>query len=240
MKILAIIPARSGSKRIVNKNIKLFSDDALICWSLRFAQAISDFSNIIVSTDSDTIASVAKTEGVDVPWLRPATLSGDTATSIDVVLHALEVEEKEGRHYDYVALLQPTSPIRHKSRWIEALAMIEQSHLDAVIGVSPARHHPYHCFTQNSDLRLSPFIDTDVRKMRTQDLPPAFAVAGNLYLSRVQSVKDHYTFFPEKTGGVICSHPLEMIDLDTAHDWTVGEALAKHYGVGCGNSTFEL
>ncbi|WP_375598341.1 cytidylyltransferase domain-containing protein [Devosia sp. Naph2] len=230
MSTLAIIPARGGSKRLPGKNIRPFAGTPLIAWSIRFAQAYPGFDRVAVSTDSTEIAAVSAAAGTEVTRLRPVHLATDTATTISVVLDVLTHEASEGRRYDTVALLQPTSPMRLARRWDEAFALLEDPGLDAVIGVSPVRTHPFHTFTFGSGA-LVPLHDRETLKQRSQDLPMVVAVAGNLYLARTSALVSHQTFFPKSTAGVLCDEPFETIDIDDELDWIVAETIANRYGI---------
>ncbi len=230
MKTLAIIPARGGSKRLPGKNNKSFLGIPLIDWSIRFAQKMDRFEKIIVSTDSDEIASASREAGIDVPYLRPAVLATDTATSVDVVLDIVTREKQSGRTYDLIALLQPTSPMREASRWHEAFFRIELGNCDAVIGVAPARNHPFHVFRWEGGAALKPFSSLQELHLRSQELPDAVYVAGNMYLIRQAVLEQHKSFFPSRTSGILCDQPYEAVDIDTEADWVAAEALAKHYG----------
>jgi CMP-N-acetylneuraminic acid synthetase len=230
LKTLAIIPARGGSKRLPGKNVRSFLGIPLIGWSIRFAQKVDRFDKIVVSTDSPEIADVSRSVGVDVPYLRPAALASDTASSVDVVLDILAREREGQRSYDLVALLQPTSPVREISRWNEAFGRLDRSNCEAVIGVAPAHPHPFHCFHWQEGGSLRPFGEPQGMQLRTQDLPPAVYVAGNMYLVRSAVLEAERTFFPARMVGVLCDQPCEAFDIDTEADWIAAEALATHYG----------
>jgi CMP-N-acetylneuraminic acid synthetase len=230
LKTLAIIPARGGSKRLPGKNIRSFLGIPLIGWSIRFARNMPRFDKVVVSTDSEEIAKASRLAGVDVPYLRPAELATDTASSADVVLDVLARERQSQRSYDLVALLQPTSPIREPSRWHEAFARVDRGDCDAVIGVAPARAHPFHVFHWEQGGELRPFADPEGTRLRSQDLPPAVCVAGNMYLIRTAVLEAQGNFFPHRTVGVLCDQPCEAFDIDTEADWIAAEALARHYG----------
>jgi CMP-N-acetylneuraminic acid synthetase len=227
---LAIIPARGGSKRLPGKNVKSFLGVPLIEWSIRFALKVDRFDRVIVSTDSDEIADVSRSAGAQVPYLRPAALASDTASSADVVLDILASERDSQRSYDLVALLQPTSPVREASRWQEAFAHIDRGECDAVIGVAPAHAHPFHVFHWEEGGVLRPFGTPQGMRLRSQELPPAVYVAGNMYLIRSAVLEQQRGFFPPRTFGVLCDQPCEAFDIDTEADWVAAEALASYYG----------
>jgi CMP-N-acetylneuraminic acid synthetase len=229
LKTLAVIPARGGSKRLPAKNTRSFLGVPLIGWSISFALKMDRFDNVVVSTDSEEIANASRLAGIEVPDLRPAALATDTASSADVVLDVLAREQQSGRSYGLVALLQPTSPVREPSRWLRAFERIEQGDCDAVIGVAHARSHPFHVFHWEEGAVLRPFSDPQGLRLRSQELPDAVYVCGNMYLIRPTTLEQQRGFFPARTCGILCDQPYEAIDIDTEADWVAGEALAKHY-----------
>lgn len=231
MSTLAIIPARAGSKRVPDKNLRPFLGTPLIAWTIRFARGVGLFDKIVVSTDSERIASVAHNEGIDVPWLRPDELSSDTAGSVEMALHAIEQEERMGRRYDNIALLQPTSPIRSPERWHEALDRLRREGTSAAVGIAPAASHPFHVYSLEDNSRMKAYLGGHPgrTRLRTQDLPPAYAIAGNLYLIRSETLIAEKTFFPAETAGIVCDDPCEALDIDTVADWIAAEALAAFY-----------
>ena len=134
-RVLALIPARAGSKRIVNKNIKLFAGKPLIAWTIEAAKVCENITDIVVSTDGEDIAAIAKQYGAEIPFMRPDNLSSDTALSIDVVLHAIDFLSESGRDYDLLLLLQPTSPLRSTSDISTAIDFFNRSNAQGVISV---------------------------------------------------------------------------------------------------------
>ena len=231
MRVLAIIPARSGSKRLVGKNTKYLINKPLITWSVEFAQSVPWFSVIHVSTDSQEIADICMDSGVYVPQLRPAALATDEATTFDVVSHVLTEKSKQGQIFDTVALLQPTSPIRFKQRWDDAYQLLNSGNYDAIVGVSVADTHPYLVFRNSEEGFLEPWVNHDITVSRSQDFPPAYAVNGSLYLIKVDALLEQKTFFPKKCGAVVCPEPVENSDIDTPFDWRVAEMLIRDWMV---------
>ena len=231
MRTVAVIPARAGSKRLPGKNVRPFMGKPLINWSVEFALSYPSFDRVLVSTDSPEIADLARQAGVDVPWLRPADIAGDAAKVVDAALHALRTEREAGREYDLLALLQPTTPFRRARRWQAAYALLEERDCDAVVGVRPAATHPLLCFDWSNPPVLKPILDVRNESLRSQDLPPAVAIAGNLYLVRTKVLERERTFFPGNIAGVLCDDPVEAIDIDAEVDWVVAEALANHFGL---------
>lgn len=226
MKTLALIPARGGSKRLPGKNIKILNGKPLIAWSIEFAQQHSGVNHIVVSTDDPKIAEVASNCGVDVPWMRPAALASDTASSVDVARHALEAEAEAGRDHDYLVLLQPTTPFRDPAMLDEALVRCRQGGGRPVIAICPAKTHPYWCFREEG-AGLIPYHNNDANISRSQDLPTVYEVSGGLYVIGVPYFLEHMAFITSDMQAVISSGRQYDCDIDDEIDWLVAESVAK-------------
>jgi len=222
LKILALILARGGSKRIPGKNIRLLGGIPLITWSINVAKGIPEICDILVSTDAPDIAEVARNSGVLVPWLRPAELATDTASSADVALHALDWYEGEKGAVDGLLLLQPTSPFRQRETINCGIHLFRQHNHRPVIGVSPAYPHPMWCF-KIEGTTMMPFVEGGLR-LRSQDLPPAYAINGVFYLLTPSDLRLHRTFYTDTTVPLVINRPEESIDIDTERDWEIAEA----------------
>lgn len=226
MKILAIIPARKGSKRLPNKNILELGGKPLICWSIELALEIDAICDVLVSTDGEEIAAIARNAGALVPWLRPHELATDSAASIDVVLHALNWYEKNVSNVDGVLLLQPTSPFRTRRNVERAIEIFERSEMKSVVGVSPATSHPHWCFYLEQGA-LIPFISADGLNKRSQDLQAAYSVNGCLYLVSAGDLKKTGTLFPENCQPLLMTDRQEVLDIDDEFDWQIAQYLAS-------------
>lgn len=224
MKVLALIPARGGSKRVPGKNIRILGDKPLIEWSINTVKGISGVCDVLVSTDDNKIAEVAKKLNVLVPWLRPAELASDTASTIDVCLHALDWYEKEYQNIDGFLLLQPTSPFRSKNSIIKAIELFEQNDRNTIISVSPASTNPMLCFKKDAGAMV-PFVDSSGLHMRSQDLPPAFEVNGSIYLITPENLRKYKSVYAEKFRPLIIYSHKEGLDIDTEWDWTIAETI---------------
>lgn len=223
MKLLAIVPARGGSKRLPGKNIRVLGNKPLILWSIDIVKNITEIADVLVSTDDSSIAEVAKGSGALVPWLRPANLATDTSSSIDVVLHALEWYESEKGEVDGVLLLQPTSPFRKEESVKKGIQIFETyQKQNTVLGVSPADPHPMWCF-KLEDETLKPFSEKGGLHLRSQDLPPAYFINGSFYLSPSFHLKKEKSFYTEKLLPLISETEEENIDIDTEADWNRAE-----------------
>jgi CMP-N-acetylneuraminic acid synthetase len=226
-RILALIPARGGSKRLPGKNIRPLAGLPLIAWTIRAALAAGAFADVLVSTDDQSIADVATEYGASVPWLRPDDLSTDTATSVDVVLHALAACAAASRPIDSVMLLQPTSPFRSVETISRAIDLHRRTGMAPVVSVCPAKPHPAWCFRVSGDGSLQSFAGDGGSLGRSQDLPPVFQLNGTVYLSTAADLRQDRSFLGPRTQALVVSAPEESVDIDDAWDWRVAECLAR-------------
>ena len=217
MKILALILARGGSKRLPNKNILLLGEKPLINWSIDSAKFVSEICEIMVSTDSNQIKEVAKEAGAFVPWLRPDKLSSDESSSEDAAIHALDWYETNHGKVDGLLLLQPTSPFRTPTLIKEGIKLYSNFNLNTVIGVSPTHEHPNWTFKLKEGA-LTPLFDKNGLNMRSQDLEPAFIVNGSFYLISPKNLRKNKSFFIEPLTPLIINSKIESIDIDTEED----------------------
>lgn len=225
MKILALIPARGGSKRLPGKNIKLLGGLPLIAWTIRAALESKCCVDVLVSTDEQEIADISLAYGASVPWLRPPELSSDTATSIDVALHALDAYEEAHGPVDGLMLLQPTSPFRSADTIKSGVTLFEANGgIRSVVGVSPAQSHPAWCFRTTAD-GMAPFLGWDQLKKRSQDLEPAWMLNGALYLISSERLRKDHTFLTPDTLPLVMDDASAAIDIDTASDFAQCEAV---------------
>lgn len=216
----AIIPARSGSKRLPGKNIRLLGGLPLIAWTIRAAISSDMFDDVLVSTDDPVIADISRRYGASVPWLRPAELSTDTATSMEVVLHAVDNTEAMGKPIRHVVLLQPTSPFRTPETIKAGVAQYLSGTGSPVVSVSPARTHPELCFHLDESNRMIRYCpDRPQQSMRAQDLPAAFEINGALYAASVDYLRRHQTFLGPDATAFIMRSSVECIDIDDEWDW---------------------
>ncbi len=223
MRTLALIAARGGSKRIPGKNLRLLGGRPLIVWSIDVATNIPDICGVLVSTDDPAIAEVARQAGALVPWLRPAELADDTASSVDVCLHALDWYEVSVGKVDALLLLQPTSPFRSRETVFRGLELFSSHGGRSVVGVSSAASHPMWCYRIISK-KLRPFTDAG-HDLRSQDLPPAYVVNGAFYLISPGELRTRRTFLSDGTVPLVIDQQEESLDIDTEWDWRLAEAM---------------
>jgi CMP-N,N'-diacetyllegionaminic acid synthase len=222
MRILALITARGGSKRLPGKNIRVLGGKPLIVWSIDVAKDIPDICDILVSTDDPVIAAVCSEAGAYVPWLRPAELATDTASSVDVALHALDWYEAEKGAVDGLLLLQPTSPFRTKETVRKGIELFVLNGRQPVLGVSPTHAHPMWTMKVMGG-HLVPFMEQHGIGVRSQDLPAAYVVNGCFYLISPAELRVCQLFLGANTIPLIITSPRESLDIDTEWDFKIAE-----------------
>jgi CMP-N,N'-diacetyllegionaminic acid synthase len=232
--ILAIIPARSGSKRLPGKNIRRLSGVPLIGWTIRTAMAAGVFDDVLVSTDDKEIAAIAREYGASVPWLRPVELSTDTATSVDVVLHALSDCESKDKSAASIMLLQPTSPFRSTETIRRAVALHMQADNPPVVSVCPAKSHPAWCFQVDCNGRMRGWAGDGSLPTRSQDLSITYELNGSVYLATAKDLRKERSFVCSRTQALVVTAPEESIDIDDAWDWKLAECIAASMAIGDG------
>ena len=183
MKVLAVIPARGGSKAIPDKNIKTLGGKPLIAWTISAALEAGGVDRVIVSTDSQRIAETARAYGAQVPFLRPADLAQDDTPGIAPILHAAQwCLENESYEPDYVLCLQPTSPFRSSGDIDMAIALAQEKEAESVVSVTPVEHHPNWMQLVDEQGKLVDFIQGGSAVNKRQDMPPVYALNGAIYL----------------------------------------------------------
>jgi YrbI family 3-deoxy-D-manno-octulosonate 8-phosphate phosphatase len=230
--ILALIPARGGSKGIPGKNIRSFAGFPLIAWSIAAARQSEWVTRVIVSTDDPAIAAVAREYGAEAPFLRPAEISQDTTTDLPVFEHALKwLEDVEGYRPDVVVQLRPTSPIRPRAMLDDAIRiLLDHADADCVRGVVPAGQNPFKMWKFNGEGRpLNALLEVEgIREPYNaprQVLPPVYWQTGHIDAIRISTITQKKSL----TGDVVYPlliDPAYTVDIDTLPDWAKYEAVA--------------
>jgi CMP-N,N'-diacetyllegionaminic acid synthase len=224
MNIMVVIPARGGSKGIPRKNCKLLGGKPLIHYSIEAAQEVFENNQILVSTDDLEIKICAEQTGIEVPFLRPADLSTDTAGSYEVLLHAVAFEEARGNKPDVLLLLQPTSPFRTAKHITEALKLYNDE-LDMVVSVVQAKANPYYnLFEENVEGNLLKSKPSDFT--RRQDCPDVWEYNGAIYIIKIKTLKQKTLAAFEKVRKYVMDE-ISSHDIDTMIDWKVAEILLQ-------------
>ena len=224
MKILALIPARSGSKRVPNKNIRMLGDKPLIMWTIEVVCGIENICDVLVSTDSAEIQSVVASSCAISPWLRPSEIATDTATSVDVAIHALDRYEREYQKVDTLLLLQPTSPFRTKEYIERGIAEYISSSGDSVVGVTPVRENPAWWVSIGDDQirKIDEREPLDITKNKM------YQINGSFYLTSSSSLRNRKSFYSEKTKPLICESIIESIDIDSEEEFKLAQEVCKN------------
>ena len=225
MKILVIIPARGGSKGIPHKNIKPLNGKPLIYYTIDCARAICDDADICVSTDDDEIIKVVEDYGLKVPFKRPDELATDTAGTYEVLLHALNYYEQQGKHYDAVILLQNTSPFRTAEHVKEALKLYT-SDVEMVVSVKECAANPYYCVFEEDANGFLHVCKGDGNIFRRQDAPKVYEYNGAIYIMNAETLKTTHMHKMQKRVKYVMDDA-SSFDLDTMWDWQMAEMMAK-------------
>jgi N-acylneuraminate cytidylyltransferase len=212
MKILALIPARGGSKRIPNKNILSIGGKPLICHTIERAFESKYINRVVVSTDSQKIAHIAKEAGAEIPFLRPDEISKSNSTEMDFFLHALNwMQDNEGYKPDLIVLLYPTSPLR-KSKTIDTAVekMIEHPEADSLRSIKKCSEHPYKMW-KVQDGYIIPFVDTPKKNIHTfsyQMLPKVYIQNASIYITKPKTIRQKHS----PTGDIIVPFVMDEIE----------------------------
>jgi len=229
MRVLGVIPARGGSKSIRLKNIVDVCGIPLIAYSIKAGIGSKLLEDLIISTDSIEIAEVAKEYGGSIPFLRPSDIATDTASSIDVVRHALKfMEYSKGVVYDACMLLQPTNPLRTSSQIDQAINLFSSKKLDSVVSmVSVGAMHPYRMYHLTASGVMEPFVKNLVNPMLSrQKLPPIFIRSGDIYLTSRDVVLHGKDLIGENCLGLVIE-PENTVNIDSETDLVVARSLIK-------------
>ena len=221
MSLLALIPARGGSKGIPRKNIRFFCGKPLIQWSIDVARAAPSVDRVVVSTDDPEIAEIACAAGAEVPFLRPSEFACDTAPGIAPVLHALQ----QLPDVSDLLLMQPTSPLRQITDVEAVIGLRQRTGCHTVVSVTPSSKHPAWMYSLSPQQIIKPLLDAPDTSCR-QDLQPAYVLNGALYLSSRVLLEQNKSFLTTNTVGYAMP-PERSVDIDTLFDWHWGEFLMQ-------------
>lgn len=228
MRYLAIIPARSGSKRLPGKNIKELGGIPLLAWSIKSAIESKIFSDILISTDSQAIEMIAMKYGATSLGLRSSKLSTDEASSIDVVIDVVTKYEQKNGRIDGVMLLQPTSPFRTADTIRKAVQEFEKKDSkSSVISFRVAKSHPQWCFKQNEE-GFVPFVDSEHVNTRSQDLTAAYVMDGQVYLISPELLVKQGSFWGKNTIPLLLDDTGNDVDIDDENDFRYAEYLLQN------------
>jgi len=224
-KILGVITARGGSQGLPGKNIKLLGGKPLIAYSIEAAKRSNLLTHIIVSTDSEEIAAVAKQYGAEVPFLRPKEISGDDTPHTPVMIHAIsEMEKKVSEIFDYAVILQPTSPFRVPEDIDETLKKLINFEADSSVTlVDVGDFHPIKAKRLEGD-RVLPFCMDEEEGVRRQDLPQAYRRSGSVYAMRRDLLMKDKRLYGDNIVGYVVPEE-RSVDINDGIDWMRAEAM---------------
>lgn len=228
MKILWLITARSGSKSIPHKNIKLLGDKPLLAYRVLNIPKLKDGSELWISTDSTDYANVASSFGCKVPFIRPEHLSKDSSSSIDVVLHAMEFAESQRLYFDYIGLLEPTSPFVSSIDLELALKDIESdTKADSIVAVRENR--PHTCFIQDENKYLDTIANKikELNQLGRQNFKRQVTPSGGFYIARWKKFKETQSFYTANTLAYIVDEE-SGLEIDEPLDWLIAEAIISN------------
>ncbi|MCM3079671.1 cytidylyltransferase domain-containing protein [Brevibacillus invocatus] len=220
--VLAIIPARGGSKGVPQKNIRYLSGKPLIAWTIQEAKKSNYIDRIVVSTDDERIAEVANSWGAEVPFMRPPELAQDNTPGMAPILHAMKMIPG----YDYIVELQPTSPLRTVEDIDSCLEQCIEQNVDSCVSVTLTDKSPYWMYSLSECKELIPVITKNNTITRRQDSPDVFVLNGAVFVAKSAWLEHTGNFLHEETIGFVM--PKERsIDLDTTLDFALAEAIIK-------------
>jgi CMP-N-acetylneuraminic acid synthetase len=222
--VLAVVPARGGSKGLPGKNLRALGGRSLLEHAIRFAFACESVGRVVVSTDSEEIAAAARAAGADVPFLRPAELAGDETPMWPVIVHALAQVEREGEQWEYLLLADPTSPVRSPADVATALERLRADpDADGIVSVADPGFNPAWQCVIEEDGYMAHLVPDGTDMARRQDAPEVRYIDGSFYLWRPEFARGGHTSWFE---GRMLMHPVESFgSIDTADELTRLEAL---------------
>ena len=228
---LGIIPARGGSKGLPGKNIKELCGKPLIAWSIESGLKSKYLDEVMVTTDSKDIANIAKQYGASVPFLRPDVLASDTATSFDAIKHTIEFYKNEfDKEFDYIVLLEPTSPLRETRDIDIAIEQLFNSNADSIVGICKTEdQNPAFLVFKNEKDFISGYENHDMKVLRRQDIKDVYFFEGTIYISKTDVLLNKKTFYHENTIGYVVPK-YKSLEIDDIDDFIMVEAIMKHKG----------
>jgi CMP-N,N'-diacetyllegionaminic acid synthase len=230
-KVLAVVPARRGSKGLPLKNIRPLGGKPLLAWPIEAARKSRHVDRVLISTEDAEFAAIAQAAGADAPFLRPVELASDTSPSIDFLLHALDTLAAAGEHYGYVALLEPTSPLTEASDIDAALQALvaRRDEAEAIVGVTAlTSSHPAFAVRIAAGGLIQPHAAPSFGQMpRRQDIEPLYSLDGSLYISTTTALRRERGFYHQKTLPYVTPR-WKSFEVDDLVDFICIEAMLAH------------
>lgn len=217
---LAIIPARGGSKRLPRKNVLDLAGKPLISWSIEAGLKSKYIDTVVVSSDDDEILNISTKFGANI-IKRPVELANDTATTFDAIKHTIENIE----NYDYIVLLQPTSPLRTEKHINEAIELLQTKNADAIVSVCEMDHSPLWSNTLEKSLSMEGFLRDEVLNTRSQDLEKYYRLNGAIYICKTEKLLEEKSFFLKDNIFAYKMDRKSSIDIDEEIDFQIAQHL---------------
>ncbi|WP_027327686.1 cytidylyltransferase domain-containing protein [Helicobacter pametensis] len=229
---LAIIPARSGSKGLPDKNIKDLCGHPLMAWSIKAGLGSKYIDRVVVSTDSQEYADIAKSYGAEAPFLRPKELSLDTSTTFDSIKHTIDFYQNElNQIFDYIVLLEPTSPLRETEDIDNAIiTLISNQKASSLVSVckSESQNPAFLVRLTNHSQLIEGYINKSFTPIRRQDIEDFYFFDGTIYVSETNSLLQHQNFYHKNTMGYVVPK-WKSLEVDDEDDFLMIEAMMKKY-----------
>ena len=222
-KVLAIIPARGGSKRLLKKNVLLLREKPLITWTIEAGLKSKYIDTLIVSSDDKEILNISRHAGAKV-IKRPPELATDESKTSDVIKHVIRTVAED---FDFIILLQPTSPLRTERHINEAFKLLASKNADAVISVCEVDHPALWCNTLPDNLNMSGFLPHDIKERRSQDLPVFYRINGAIYICRIDRFLKEGTFFINDNIYAYIMDKESSVDIDTYMDFKLADVILR-------------
>ena len=222
MKNIAIIPARSGSKGLKDKNIKLMNGKPLIYYSIRAAIDSKCFDEVFVSTESELYWDIALTCGASVPFLRDNINAGDKSSSWDVVKEAINKYKMIGKEFDTFCLLQPTSPLRTAEDIVNSYKMLDEKNADSIVSIVEEEHSPLYASTLPEDLSLKEMCSSEYFNLSRQELPKFYRFNGAIYIGKPEILMKKNTIYEDNIFGYIMDRR-SSVDIEDELDFKIAE-----------------
>lgn len=228
MHVLGLIPARGGSKGVARKNARKLCGKPLVQWTIEAALNTCTLSRVVVSTDDEEIATIARACGADIPFMRPPELARDDTPTFPVVQHALEALAKCGEEFDAVCLLQPTSPFRRPSDIDHCVELLAMSGADSVVSVRrvPSEYNPYWVYFRMPEGTLELSMGGTEPIPRRQLLPPAFHRDGTIYVTRREIILRENNLYGRRMLGYELTR-VNDVNIDSLADWELAERMMR-------------
>ncbi len=226
--MLAIIPARGGSKAVPKKNIRLLGGKPLIQWTIEAAMHATSIDRVILSTDDDEIAEVCKLLEVEIPFMRPKELAQDDSLAIDNYIYTIErLNAKCSSNYEEIIVLLPTAPLRTAEDIDSAVELFQRKNADSIISCAEMPHPPLWTKKIDGNGKIESYFDIPIRNKNRQEFELAYIPNGSIYIFKYSLLKEKHTYYSDKTYAYVMP-PERSIDIDTELDFRFAEFLIEN------------